>query len=92
MKELCGLPAGIDALVPQIRQLYLSGVYRRKEIAKRLAGQLRVTPAAAADQVDRAVADILRRIRRGEETALPGIGILGPQDEKLRGARRGRNR
>jgi len=51
-------------------------VYGKKEIALRLAGQLRVTPAVAADQVDRAVADILRRIRRGEKAALPGIGVL----------------
>jgi len=57
-------------------------VLRKKDIASRLAHELRVPPEAAADQVDRAVADILRRIRRGQETALPGIGILGPQKPK----------
>lgn len=67
-------------------------MYGKKEIAKRLAGQLRVTPAAAADQVDRAVADILRRIRRGEQTALPGIGVLGAQGEKRVPTGRGRKR
>jgi len=53
----------------------------------RLAGQLHVTPAVAADQVDRAVADILRRIRRGERATLPGIGVL---DAELQSERKGR--
>ena len=71
--------AGLIRVWVGTRRGFNGGVYRKKEIASRLAGQLRVTPAIAADQVDRAVADILRRIRRGEETALPGVGVLGPQ-------------
>jgi nucleoid DNA-binding protein len=71
-----------------MRPVISGGMLRKKDIASRLAHELRVPPAVAADQVDRAVADILRRIRHGQATALPGIGILGPQKSKRPGRRR----
>ncbi|HZU28275.1 MAG TPA: HU family DNA-binding protein [Bryobacteraceae bacterium] len=64
-------------------------MYRKKDIAKRLAGKLHVSPEAAADQVDRAVDEILRKVRQGKNATLPGIGVLGPAERPVR-ARRGR--
>jgi nucleoid DNA-binding protein len=62
-------------------------VYRKKQIAKRLANELRIPDATAADQVDRAVDDILRKVRRGEKATLPGIGVLSRKEKAVKRGR-----
>jgi nucleoid DNA-binding protein len=46
------------------------------DLKQLLASESALTPAVAADQVDRVVADILRRLREGNTVALPGVGVL----------------
>ena len=53
-------------------------MYDKQELARRLAAELRLTPAAAADEVDRVVSDILRKLRTGRDARLRGVGILHP--------------
>ncbi len=61
-----------------------SGVARRKirlgmkkeQLARQLAKESRISTAAAADQLDRIMNDILRRVRKGESASLPGLGTF----------------
>ena len=62
-------------------------MYGKQEIARRLAKELQVTPGAAADEVDRVVADILKKLRRGRDARLPGVGILRPVLKRPKGKR-----
>jgi nucleoid DNA-binding protein len=62
-------------------------VYGKQEIARRLAKELQVTPGAAADEVDRVVADILKKLRKGRDARLPGVGILHPVLKRPKGRR-----
>jgi nucleoid DNA-binding protein len=62
-------------------------VYDKQELARRLAVELRLTPAAAADEVDRVVSDILKKLRKGRDARLPGLGILGPKPGRPKGKR-----
>jgi hypothetical protein len=50
----------------------------KKDLAERLARQARLSKAAAADQLDRVVHDILVRLRRGKPASLPGLGTFIP--------------
>jgi hypothetical protein len=56
---------------------------KREQLARRLARESGITPAAAADQLDRILNDILKRVRRGQSASLPGLGTFwpGPQPE-----------
>ncbi|HLI82350.1 MAG TPA: HU family DNA-binding protein [Bryobacteraceae bacterium] len=47
---------------------------RKPEMAKRLARRSGVSAAQAADRLDEAVYQILRKLRRGQEAPLPGLG------------------
>lgn len=53
---------------------------KKADIAKRMARAAGGSPAEAADRLDRVVRDILANLRKGRETALPGLGrfIHGP--------------
>ena len=62
-------------------------MYGKQEIARRLAKELQVTPGAAADEVDRVVADILKKLRKGRDARLPGVGILRSVLKKPKGKR-----
>jgi nucleoid DNA-binding protein len=48
------------------------------ELARKLARQTHRSKAAAADEVDRVVHQILTRLRRGEKATLPGLGTFVP--------------
>jgi nucleoid DNA-binding protein len=48
----------------------------KEQIARRLAKESRITPAAAADQLDRVVHDILKRVRNGQSASFPGLGTF----------------
>lgn len=54
---------------------------RKPEIAKRLARQTGVSSAEAADRLDRAVHQILSKLREGKPAPFPGLGqfTLGPK-------------
>ncbi len=51
---------------------------KKTELARRLARKRHITRAEAADQLDRVVHDILRRLREGRSAPLPGLGTLKP--------------
>jgi nucleoid DNA-binding protein len=54
------------------------GGMKKDDLAKRLARQSHLTKAAAADQLDRMVHEILKQLRRGKDVALPGLGKFTP--------------
>lgn len=60
-------------------------MYGKKEIARRLASEMQLTPGAAADEVDRVVAGILKKLRKGQDARLRGVGILRPIPKKIKG-------
>jgi nucleoid DNA-binding protein len=47
---------------------------RKKDLAREVARKTGVTRAEAADQVDRLVVGILRKLRAGSAAELPGFG------------------
>jgi nucleoid DNA-binding protein len=47
---------------------------KKPDIARQLARRSHVSQAEAADRVDRVVHKILADLRRGKDTALPGLG------------------
>jgi hypothetical protein len=51
---------------------------KRQQLARRLARESGITPAAAADQLDCVLNDILKRVRRGQCASLPGLGTFWP--------------
>jgi nucleoid DNA-binding protein len=51
---------------------------KKQDIAKRIARKSRVSPAAAADRLDRLIHDILTELKRGNPVSLPGLGTLTP--------------
>jgi hypothetical protein len=51
---------------------------KKEQLARRLARESGITPAAAADQLDLILNDILRRVRRGQSASLPGLGTFWP--------------
>jgi hypothetical protein len=52
-----------------------------KRIIRDLAAETNSVPAQAADQIDKVVHDLLRRLRDGKPANLPGLGVFipGPQ-------------
>lgn len=55
---------------------------KKEQLARRLARESHVSAAAAADQLDRIVSDLLTRVRRGQAASLPGLGTFQPGSEK----------
>jgi nucleoid DNA-binding protein len=51
---------------------------KKAQIARRLAKESGISPAAAADQIDLILNDILKRVRRGQSASLPGLGTFWP--------------
>ena len=47
---------------------------RKSDLAIRLARDSRLSPAQAADHLDRVVHDILTSLKQGKEASLPGLG------------------
>lgn len=54
----------------------------KDELARQLASETKVSPAAAADQLDTLIHDILRRLRQGRPVKLPGLGTLQPTSRR----------
>ena len=73
---------------------------QREDLALRLARRSHISKAAAADQLDAAVHQILRKLRSGKQISIPGLGVLVPgRTFRLRkppvpsdGGRKGRRR
>ncbi|MCW5977083.1 MAG: HU family DNA-binding protein [Bryobacteraceae bacterium] len=51
---------------------------KKSELAKRIANERRISQAKAADCIDSAVHQILKKLRCGEPASLPGLGTLTP--------------
>ena len=51
---------------------------KKEQLARRLAKESHITTAAAADQLDRVLHDILKRVRSGESASFPGLGTFLP--------------
>jgi nucleoid DNA-binding protein len=51
---------------------------KKQELARRLARRSGVSPAEAADELDRMVHRILTRLRKGQPAPLPGLGTFRP--------------
>ena len=49
---------------------------RKRELSEQLARQSHLSKAEAADRVDRVIHDLVKRLRRGEEVTMPGLGPL----------------
>lgn len=49
---------------------------RKQELEKQLAKETGLTAAAARDEVDEAVRQVLESLRKGRRTELPGLGRL----------------
>ncbi|MCZ2074707.1 MAG: HU family DNA-binding protein [Bryobacteraceae bacterium] len=57
---------------------------KKDELAQKLARQTHLSKAKAADELDRVVHDMIRKLKKGYTVALPGIGTLqtGNRDSK----------
>ncbi len=55
---------------------------KKQDIAERLARKAKVTPADAADRLDKLIHDVLAELKRGHPVALPGIGTLSRGDRQ----------
>jgi len=51
---------------------------KKEQLARRLAKESHITAAAAADQLDRVLHDILKRVRSGQSASFPGLGTFLP--------------
>ncbi|MCX6625604.1 MAG: HU family DNA-binding protein [Acidobacteria bacterium] len=51
---------------------------KKNDLARKLARRSQLSTAGAADQIDRAVHDILSGLRKGESVPLPGLGVFEP--------------
>jgi nucleoid DNA-binding protein len=51
---------------------------KKEELVRRLAKESHTTAAAAADQLDRVVHGILKRVRSGQSASFPGLGTFLP--------------
>ena len=55
---------------------------KKEQVARQLAKESRISNAAAADQLDRIVTDLFKKVRKGETASLPGLGTFGPGGEE----------
>jgi nucleoid DNA-binding protein len=49
---------------------------KKEQVARKLAKESRITAGAAADQVDRILSDLQKRMRKGKSASLPGLGTF----------------
>jgi hypothetical protein len=55
---------------------------KKEQLAKQLAKESNISNAAAADQLDQIVSDLLARVRKGQSASLPGLGTFHPGGEE----------
>jgi nucleoid DNA-binding protein len=69
---------------PSLPAILQAGM-RKKDFVLRLAQDASVSPAEAADEIDAVVHEILKKVRRGKQASLPGLGTFVPgQNPKFR--------
>jgi|HubBroStandDraft_1064217.scaffolds.fasta_scaffold137103_3 nucleoid DNA-binding protein len=51
---------------------------KKEQVARRLAKESRITEGAAADQMDRILSDLRKKMRKGLSASLPGLGTFRP--------------
>ena len=51
---------------------------KKRDLARRIARESRISKATAADKIDSVVHKILHDLRSGHATQLPGLGTLKP--------------
>ena len=51
---------------------------QQKDLAKKIAEEIGVTPAEAADELDSIVGRILDRLRKGKTASLGTLGVFHP--------------
>jgi nucleoid DNA-binding protein len=49
---------------------------KKPEIARKMARRAGVSAGEAADRLDRVVSQVLTRLRKGKDAALPGLGTF----------------
>jgi len=49
-----------------------------KQVIRQLAKRSSVTQAEAADQIDKYIHDVLRKLRKGQNVPVPGVGVITP--------------
>jgi nucleoid DNA-binding protein len=54
------------------------GRMKKSDLIKQMASQHGVEPGTAADQMDKAVNQLLRALRSGHPARLPGLGTISP--------------
>jgi nucleoid DNA-binding protein len=55
-----------------------------KQVIRQLAKRSSVTQAEAADQIDKYIHDVLRKLRKGQNVPVPGVGVItSGRDSKL---------
>ena len=62
---------------------------KQDELARQIAKQTQTSPAEAADRLDRVIHDLIRKMKQGKRTALPGLGELAPGQKGIK-PKRGR--
>lgn len=66
---------------------------KNKELARRVARALQLSPGDAADSVNRVVAEIRKRTRKGQSATLPGLGRFLPGSKlSFENGKRGKGR
>ena len=50
---------------------------KRQDITSNIARETHTSKARTADEVDRVVNEVIRKIRRGQKAELPGLGSIG---------------
>lgn len=69
---------------------------RMDELIKQLAAASEITPAKAADEIDKLIYQILKKLRQGQTARIPGLGEFLPGrqfcPEALDAARQSRRR
>ena len=54
---------------------------KKADLTRRIAESSKLSRAAAADELDRLVHEILQRVRKGQLAELPGLGTLIPNQD-----------
>ena len=55
---------------------YIETGVKKPDIAKQMARRAGLSPAEAADCLDRVIHQIVLRLKRGQDAGLPGLGVL----------------
>lgn len=58
---------------------------KKNAFAKRLAKDTKLSPPAAADLLDRVVAELVRELKKGQPVAVRGLGTIHPYRPKAEG-------